>query len=186
MRRNKPIFLAGRKFDYICDININKNSNALRISRFNSFRLHAFDISTHDGDEFCRFRIPPLFHWSLEQIRGVYIICQPTPETVLYLGQTNHLPGRFNRPGGHGNPRRGQDNSTGQINKQIYAKIEAGNLLKIYFHNVSDESKRKKMEADLIHNLNPCWNKQGRSDRNMTDTHNDAVDDFSDPTFGED
>ena len=75
--------LAGRMFDFICDININKNGNAFRISRSNSFRLHAFDISTHDGDKFCRFRIPPLFHWSLEQIRGVYIICQPTPETVL-------------------------------------------------------------------------------------------------------
>ena len=162
---NKPIFLAGRKFDYICDININKNGNALHRPSFRGLKKHTRNISTRDGDEFCSFRIPSLGHWPLQELSGVYVICQTIPEFHLfYAGQTDNLPARFNFAYGHISKKHFNLHSA-RINKKIYAEIEAGNLLQIYFHkNVPDESVRKDIEGDLIHKYNPDWNKQGRSD----------------------
>ena len=92
MMLNKPIFLAGRKFDYICDININKNGNALRKSSYAGQKAFTYDISTHDNDEFCRFQIPPLRDWPLQGLSGLYAICQMFPHlTVFYVGETNNL-----------------------------------------------------------------------------------------------
>ena len=164
---NKPIFLAGRKFDYICDININKNGNALHRPSFRGLKKHTRNISTRDGDEFCSFRIPSLGHWSLEELSGVYVICQTIPEFHLfYAGQTNNLPQRFNAKHGYGNiSKKYYALHSAKINKQIYKKIEAGNLLQIYFHkNVPDVSVRKGIEEDLIRKEDPDWNYQGRSD----------------------
>ena len=165
---NPPISLDRIKFDYICDININKNGNALRTIRWKGLtRPHAFDISTHDNDEFCSFRIPSLGHWPLQELSGVYVICQTIPEFHLfYAGQTNNLPQRFNGKRGYGNISKFfYAPHSAKINKKIYAEIEAGNCLQIYFHsNVPDESVRKDIEEDLIRKHNPDWNYQGRSD----------------------
>ena len=167
MKKNPPIDLGGRSFDYICDININKNGNALRKNSYVGQKAFTYDISTHDNDEFCRFMIPPLWEWSLQKLSGIYIICKTfTHFTLFYLGQTNNLPRRFMGKGGYAHISQFRKNPhAAQINKQIYAKIIAGNLLQIYFHsNVPDESKRKEIEADLIHKYNPNWNTQLRSD----------------------
>ena len=168
MKKNPPIDLGGRSFDYICDININKNGNALSTIRWKGLTSpHVFDISTHDNDEFCSFRIPSLGHWPLQELSGVYVICRTIPEFHLfYVGQTNNLPLRFNAKHGYGYiSKKYYAPHSAKINKKIYAKIEAGNCLQIYFHsNVPDESKRKEIEADLIHKYNPIWNTQLRSD----------------------
>ena len=163
---NPPIILDGLEYVYICDININKNGNALSTIRWKGLTSpHVFDISTHDNDEFCSFRIPSLGHWPLQELSGVYVICQTIPEFHLfYAGQTDNLPARFNFAYGHISKKHFNLHSA-RINKKIYAEIEAGNLLQIYFHkNVPDESVRKDIEGDLIHKYNPDWNKQGRSD----------------------
>ncbi len=165
MMLNKPIFLAGRKFDYICDININKNGNAVQKKSWRGLSKRTHSITTHGNNKFCKFMIPPL-DWPLEKLSGIYIIVHTPTETVFYVGQTNNLPQRFIGPWGYGqiNQRKKSPHSA-KINKKIYAEIEAGNLLQIYFHkNVPDESVRKDIEGDLIHKYNPDWNKQGRSD----------------------
>ena len=59
MMLNKPIFLAGRKFDYICDININKNGNAVQKKSWYGLNKRTRSITTHDNDTFCKFMIPP-------------------------------------------------------------------------------------------------------------------------------
>ena len=162
-----PIILDGLEYVYICDININKNGNALSTRRWMGLRPRAFDISTHDNDEFCSFRIPSLGHWPLQELSGVYVICRTIPEFHLfYVGQTNNLPQRFNGKRGYGNiSKRFYTLHSSKINKKIYAEIEAGNLLQIYFHkNVPDESVRKGIEEDLIRKEDPDWNYQGRSD----------------------
>ena len=43
-------------------------------------------------------------------------------------------------------------------NKKIYEKIEAGNLLQIYFYNVPDKTERKEEEEDIIRKIDPWWN----------------------------
>ena len=171
---NSPIILDGLEYDYICDININKNGNALSTIRWKGLTSpHVFDISTHDNDEFCSFRIPSLVHWPLQELSGVYVICQTIPEFHLfYVGQTNNLPQRFIGPWGYGqiNQRKKSPHSA-KINKKIYAEIEAGNLLQIYFHsNVPVKSKRKGIEVALIRSFNPSWNTQHRSDGSITHT----------------
>ena len=160
MMLNKPIFLAGRKFDYICDININKNGNALRKSSYAGQKAFTYDISTHDNDEFCRFQIPPLRDWPLQGLSGLYAICQMFPHlTVFYVGETNNLVRRFNGKRGYGHISKFfYTPHSAKINKQIYAKIEAGNLLQIYFYNVPDEAERKEDEKDVIRKENPWWN----------------------------
>ena len=155
---NKPIFLAGRKFDYICDININKNGNALHRGSFRGLKKHTRNISTRDGDEFCSFRIPSLLHWERHEVGGVYVICQTSPRlTAYYIGETDNLSNRFNM--GYGNiSKKYFAPHAAKINKKIYEKIEAGNLLQIYFYNVPDEAERKEDEKDVIRKENPWWN----------------------------
>jgi hypothetical protein len=158
MPRNKPIFLAGRKFDYICDININKNGNALHRGSFRGLKKHTRNISTRDGDEFCSFRIPSLLHWERHGVCGVYAICQTSPRlTVYYIGETDNLSNRFNIA--YGRILKKYFNlHAAKINKKIYEKIEAGNLLQIYFYNVPDKTERKEEEEYLIRKINPWWN----------------------------
>ena len=155
---NKPIFLAGRKFDYICDININKNGNALHRGSFRGLKKHTRNISTRDGDEFCSFRIPSLLHWERHEVGGVYAICQTSPRlTVYYIGETDNLSNRFNMA--YGRILKKYFNlHAAKINKKIYEKIEAGNLLQIYFYNVPDKTERKEEEEYLIRKINPWWN----------------------------
>ena len=155
---NKPIFLAGRKFDYICDININKNGNALHRGSFRGLKKHTRNISTRDGDEFCSFRIPSLLHWERHEVGGVYAICQTSPRlTAYYIGETDNLSNRFNIA--YGRILKKYFNlHAAKINKKIYEKIEAGNLLQIYFYNVPDEAERKEDEKDVIRKENPWWN----------------------------
>ena len=155
---NKPIFLAGRKFDYICDININKNGNALHRGSFRGLKKHTRNISTRDGDEFCSFRIPSLLHWERHEVGGVYAICQTSPRlTVYYIGETDNLSNRFNIA--YGRILKKYFNlHAAKINKKIYEKIEAGNLLQIYFYNVPDKTERKEEEEYLIRKINPWWN----------------------------
>ena len=121
MMLNKPIFLAGRKFDYICDININKNGNALRKSSYAGQKAFTYDISTHDNDEFCRFQIPPLRDWPLQRLSGLYAICQMFPHlTVFYVGETNNLVQRFNGRWGYGQvSQRRKSPHSAKINKKI-------------------------------------------------------------------
>ena len=155
---NKPIFLAGRKFDYICDININKNGNALHRGSFRGLKKHTRNISTRDGDEFCSFRIPSLLHWERHEVGGVYAICQTSPRlTAYYIGETDNLSNRFNMA--YGRILKKYFNlHAAKINKKIYEKIEAGNLLQIYFYNVPDKTERKEEEEYLIRKINPWWN----------------------------
>ena len=162
---NPPISLDRIKFDYICDININKNGNAVQKKSWRGLSKRTHSITTHDNDGFCSFRIPSLGHWPLQELSGVYVICQTIPEFHLfYAGQTDNLPARFNFAYGHISKKHFNLHSA-RINKKIYAEIEAGNLLQIYFHkNVPDESVRKGIEEDLIRKEDPDWNYQGRSD----------------------
>jgi hypothetical protein len=158
MMLNKSIFLAGRKFDYICDININKNGNALYRGSFRGLKKHTRNISTRDNDEFCSFRIPSLLHWERHKVSGVYAICQTLPHlTVYYIGETDNLSNRFNMAYGRISKKHFNLHAA-KINKKIYEKIEADNLLQIYFYNVPDEAERKEEEEDIIHKINPWWN----------------------------
>ena len=172
MKKNPPIDLGGRSFDYICDININKNGNALRKNSYVGQKAFTYDISTHDNDEFCRFMIPPLWEWSLQKLSGIYIIVHTPTETVFYVGETNNLVQRFNGRWGYGQvSQRRKSPHSAKINKKIYAEIEAGNLLQIYFHsNVPVKSKRIEIEVALIRSFNPSWNTQHRSDGSITHT----------------
>jgi len=158
MMLNKPIFLAGRKFDYICDININKNGNALYRGSFRGLKKHTRNISTRDNDEFCSFRIPSLLHWERHGVCGVYAICQTSPHlTVYYIGETDNLSNRFNM--GYGNiSKKKFAPHAAKINKKIYEKIEADNLLQISFYNVPDKTERKEEEEYLIRKINTWWN----------------------------
>ena len=168
---NPPISLDRIKFDYICDININKNGNAVQKKSWRGLSKRTHSITTHGNNKFCKFMIPPL-DWPLEKLSGIYIIVHTPTETVFYVGQTNNLPQRFIGPWGYGqiNQRKKSPHSA-KINKKIYAEIEAGNLLQIYFHsNVPVKSKRKGIEAALIRSFNPSWNTQHRSDGSSTHT----------------
>jgi len=158
LANNSPIILDGLEYVYICDININKNGNALSTRRWMGLRPRAFDISTHDNDEFCSFRIPSLLHWERHRVCGVYAICQTSPRlTVYYIGETDNLSNRFNMA--YGRIFKKYFNlHAAKINKKIYEKIEAGNLLQIYFYNVPDKTERKEEEEYLIRKINPWWN----------------------------
>ena len=165
LARNPPIILDGLEYVYICDININKNGSALHTFRWRGLKRRTRSISTYDNDKFCSFSIPTLAHWPLQELSGVYTICQTFSHlTLFYVGQTDNLSARFNIAYGHISKKHFNPHSA-RINKKIYAEIKAGNLLQIYFHkNVPDESVRKDIEGDLIRKENPDWNDQGRSD----------------------
>ena len=151
-------------FDYICDINLRKNGDEIFKYGPGRFRFNSSTEACNesDDDKFCRFRIPPLLHWEQEQKSGVYIICQQIPETtVVYVGQTGNLAYRFNKAYGYISQYRDTGHGA-KINKKILRAIEARNLLKIYFHNVSDKSQRLEIESDLTLDYDPPWNIAGR------------------------
>ena len=168
---NSPIILHSRKFDYICDININKNGNAVQKKSWRGLSKRTYSITTHDNDTFCKFMIPSL-DWPLKKLSGIYIIVHTPTETVFYVGETNNLVQRFNGRWGYGQvSQRRKSPHSAKINKKIYAEIEAGNLLQIYFHsNVPVKSKRIEIEVALIRSFNPSWNTQHRSDGSITHT----------------
>ena len=168
---NPPIILDGLEYVYICDININKNGNAVQKKSWRGLSKRTHSITTHGNNKFCKFIIPPL-DGPLEKLSGIYIIVHTPTETVFYVGQTNNLPLRFNAKHGYGYiSKKYYAPHSAKINKQIYKKIEAGNLLQIYFHsNVPVKSKRKGIEAALIRSFNPSWNTQHRSDGSITHT----------------
>ena len=77
--------------------------------------------------------------------------------TVYYIGETDNLSNRFNMAYGHISKKYFAPHAA-KINKKIYEKIEAGNLLQIYFYNVPDKTERKEEEEYLIRKINPWWN----------------------------
>jgi len=133
------------EFQKICDINPIRNGYTWEMEYRGSF-----------GD----FRIPPLGHWSQDMVKGVYTIFQNGKP--VYVGMTKNLATRFNRNYARSWKRSNASPHDTEINKKILETTEAGHLIELYFHNVSDELKRDEVETDLIHHYDPSWNILGR------------------------
>ena len=138
------------EFQKICDINPIRNGYTWEMEYRGSF-----------GD----FRIPPLGHWSQDMVKGVYTIFQDGKP--VYVGMTKNLATRFNRNYARSWKRSNASPHDTEINKKILEATEAGHLIELYFHNVSDKLKRSKTESELIQDINPSWNIMGRTNESQ-------------------
>ena len=133
------------EFQKICNINPRRNGYTWEMEYRGSF---------------CDFRIPTLAHWSQDMVKGVYAIFQDGKP--VYVGKTGNLATRFNRNYARSWKKNNASRHDTEINKKILETTEAGHLIELYFHNVSDELKRDEVETDLIHHYDPSWNILGR------------------------
>ncbi len=115
--------------------------------------------SSAKHNEFCEFKIPILWGWDHPPLGCVYIICQGTKE--VYVGKTCNLGQRFH---GYANNWKWtwfqeETDHAANINRLIFAGAEAGHHFELWISVFKDESIRAVIEANIIRNYHPAWNK---------------------------
>ena len=109
-------------------------------------------LNRYGAGPFCRFRIPRDI-----RVAGVYVISRN--ETVLYVGECEHLSQRFNMGYGQISPRncfKGGQETNCRINALVLNECLAGHTLSLHFHPCDDY---KRLEARLRQEIRPEWNR---------------------------
>lgn len=146
---------GGVRFELICQIgpmrkgkHIVEDQPHVRYANTRGLPLHQWG----DGP-FCRFQIP-----AGRPEPGVYVIT--VGSDAVYVGETENLTVRFNNGYGSISPRscfKGGQSTNCRINSFVLRDKSQGRTIELWFAKSDD---RKELEALLIRELSPPWNRK--------------------------
>ena len=146
---------AGTTFGLVCRIEpLRKGKKILEDqpqSRYDNKRK--LPLNKWGGGPLCKFRIPPT-----PRQEGVYVIA--VNGNAQYVGECEDLTTRFNNGYGSISPRAcfvGGQPTNCRINTFVLAEAKKGNHIDLWFAPSAD---RKALEASLIRELRPAWNRK--------------------------
>jgi hypothetical protein len=148
--------VSGYKFAYICRIQPEMDGGEVRTFEPQDRYANESELGLHDygGGPFCKFRIPREYRYT-----GVYLLT--VDESKEYVGECRDLVKRFNSGYGQISPRNcfvGGRRTNCRVNNLIYKTLTAGKTVILWFLQTNDY---KVVEAELISDLQPIWNRKG-------------------------
>lgn len=150
--------VAGHSFEFIDEITPERAGDGSIRAIMPQQEYHAANSSyvhRYGWGPFCSFTITT----EREEATGVYAIC--SGDSILYIGETTDIDTRFNQGYGSIHPRNcfedGQETNC-RINSLLREAAMNWHSLHLFFYETEN---RKALEAQLIPEVNPPWNKTG-------------------------
>ncbi len=147
---------GGTQFKLVCQIEPRRKGKKIIEERPHLRYDNKRNLPLHQWGEgpFCFFQIPVL-----QPVSGVYVIA--VSGEAMYVGETENLSVRYNNGYGMISPRNcfvGGQSTNCRVNTFILEEALQGRVVELWF---TPSETRKDLEAALITELQPPWNRKG-------------------------
>lgn len=154
-RASKTGTWGGTHFEFVCRVEPVRKGKRIVEYQPHVRYVNAEALPLHQWGEgpFCRFQIP-----ASSPIPGVYVIT--VAGEAKYVGETENLTARYNNGYGTISPRScftGGQSTNCRINSFVLRETLRGRSIELWFTPSDD---RTKLEASLIGDLQPRWNRK--------------------------